>query len=195
MERQEISQRFRSIDMAYIAIGTATLTVCSWITIPSVVPFTLQTFAVILILGMLGGRRGTFSILLYILLGLIGVPVFSGFRGGPAALFGTTGGYILGFVLTGLLWSITEKAVRRAADPETWMPLPLRLLAAILGMAVCYFFGTAWFMILYTRNTGAISLGTALAWCVIPFIIPDLIKLVLAVALSGKLRKLAKIRD
>ena len=195
MERQEISQRFRSIDMAYIAIGTAILTVCSWITIPSVVPFTLQTFAVILILGMLGGRRGTFSILLYILLGLIGVPVFSGFRGGPAALFGTTGGYILGFVLTGLLWSITEKAVRRAADPKTRMPLPLRLLAAILGMAVCYFFGTAWFMILYTRNTGAISLGTALAWCVIPFIIPDLIKLVLAVALSGKLRKLARIRD
>ncbi|MCR5538538.1 MAG: biotin transporter BioY [Lachnospiraceae bacterium] len=195
MERQERSQRFRSIDMAYIAIGTAILTVCSWITIPSVVPFTLQTFAVILILGMLGGRRGTFSILLYILLGLIGVPVFSGFRGGPAALFGTTGGYILGFVLTGLLWSITEKAVRRAADPETRMPLPLRFLAAILGMAVCYFFGTVWFMILYTRNTGAISLGTALAWCVIPFIIPDLIKLVLAVALSGKLRKLAKIRD
>jgi len=195
MERQEISQRFRSIDMAYIAIGTAILTVCSWITIPSVVPFTLQTFAVILILGMLGGRRGTFSILLYILLGLIGVPVFSGFRGGPAALFGTTGGYILGFVLTGLLWSITGKAVRRAVDPETRMPLPLRLLAAILGMAVCYFFGTAWFMILYTRNTGAISLGTALAWCVIPFIIPDLIKLVLAVALSGKLRKLARIRD
>jgi len=195
MERQEMSQRFRSIDMAYIAIGTAILTVCSWITIPSVVPFTLQTFAVILILGMLGGRRGTFSILLYILLGLIGVPVFSGFRGGPAALFGTTGGYILGFVLTGLLWSITEKAVRRAADPKTRMPLPLRLLAAILGMAVCYFFGTAWFMILYTRNTGAISLGTALAWCVIPFIIPDLIKLVLAVALSGKLRKMARIRD
>ncbi len=195
MERQEISQRFRSIDMAYIAIGTAILTVCSWITIPSVVPFTLQTFAVILILGMLGGRRGTFSILLYILLGLIGVPVFSGFRGGPAALFGTTGGYILGFVLTGLLWSITEKAVRRAADPDARMPLPLRFLVAILGMAVCYFFGTVWFMILYTQNTGAISLGTALAWCVIPFIIPDLIKLVLAVALSGKLRKLAKIRD
>ena len=78
MEQQERLQRFRSIDMAYSAIGAAILTVCSWITIPSVVPFTLQTFAVILILGMLGGRRCTFSILLYILLGLIGVPVFSG---------------------------------------------------------------------------------------------------------------------
>ena len=174
------------------------------ITIPSVVPFTLQTFAVVLILGVLGGKRGTLSILLYIILGLIGIPVFSGFRGGPAALFGTTGGYIIGFLLTGLLWIALAKAFDLAGSraPHGEAParraserLPFKFIAAILGLAICYFFGTVWFMILYTRNTGAISIGMALAWCVIPFLVPDVIKLVLAVLLSGKLKKLARIRD
>ncbi len=196
--------RFRSIDLAYIAIGAVIIAVCSWITIPSVVPFTLQTFAVVLILGVLGGKRGTLSILLYIILGLIGIPVFSGFRGGPAALFGTTGGYIIGFLLTGLLWIALAKAFDLAGSraPHGEAParraserLPFKFIAAILGLAICYFFGTVWFMILYTRNTGAISIGMALAWCVIPFLVPDVIKLVLAVLLSGKLKKLARIRD
>ena len=187
MDRRENGkQRLRSIDLAYIAIGAVIIAVCSWITIPSVVPFTLQTFGVILILATLGGRRGTLSILLFILLGLIGIPVFSGFRGGPAVLFGPTGGYILGFVLTGVIWILFEMRPMR---------LPVKLIAAVLGLVICYFFGTVWFMFLYTRNTGAISVGMALAWCVLPFVIPDLVKVVLAVLLSGKLRKLAKIRD
>ena len=179
--------------MAYIAIGAVLIMVCSWITIPSVVPFTLQTFAVVLVLGILGGKRGTVSIALFILMGLMGIPVFSGFRGGPGVLFGPTGGYLLGFLLTGLLWTGLSRAASRASGRGD--SLPLKFLAAVLGLAVCYFFGTAWFMVLYTRNSGPISLGMALAWCVVPFVIPDAVKIVLAVLLSGKLKKAAKIRD
>ena len=59
----------------------------------------------------------------------------------------------------------------------------------VLGLAVCYAFGTAWFMVVYTHNSGAIGLGTALSWCVFPFIIPDLVKMALAISLSEQLRK------
>ena len=74
--------------MTYIALGVVLITVCSWISIPMAVPFTLQTFAVFTVCGMLGGRRGTISVLIYILLGLLGIPVFSGFMGGAGVLFG-----------------------------------------------------------------------------------------------------------
>ena len=81
------------------------------------VPFTMQTFAVFLALGLLGGRRGTYAVLVYLLLGMIGIPVFSGFRGGPGVLLGTTGGYILGFLGSALVyWLMTARLGTR-----TWV--------------------------------------------------------------------------
>ena len=100
--------RIRTADMAYIALFAVLMAVCAWISIPFAVPFTLQTFAVFAALAILGGRRGTLSVVVYLLLGAVGLPVFAGFKGGLAALLGTTGGYILGFLLTALLyWGIT----------------------------------------------------------------------------------------
>lgn len=90
-------------DMAYIALFAVVMAVCAWIVIPMVVPFTLQTFAVFLAVGVLGGKRGTFAILLYLLLGIIGIPVFSGFTGGIGVLLGNTGGYLVGFLCTSLI--------------------------------------------------------------------------------------------
>ena len=95
-------KQFRVVDLTYMAVCAALIAVCSWISIPAAVPFTLQTFAVFCVLGLLGGKRGTVSILVYILLGAIGLPVFSGFNGGIGALLGTTGGYIIGFIFVGL---------------------------------------------------------------------------------------------
>ena len=86
-------------DMAYIALMAVVIALCSWISVPAAVPFTMQTFAVFCALLLLGGRRGTFAVALYILLGAFGLPVFSGFRGGIGALLGPTGGYIVGFLL------------------------------------------------------------------------------------------------
>ena len=179
MERR--TKGFQAIDLAYVAVCAALMAVCSWISIPATVPFTLQTFAVFCSLGILGGKRGTAAILVYLLLGALGVPVFAGFSGGIGILFGTTGGYLLGFILMGLVYWLGE---RLSMDSRN-----VRIISMILGLLLCYAFGTAWFMFVYARQTGAIALGTALAWCVVPFLLPDLVKMALALLLSGRLRK------
>ena len=89
------------LDLVYISIGAALIAICSWISIPTAVPFTLQTFAVFFVLLSLGGERGTLATLVYVLLGAVGVPVFAGFSGGIGILLGSTGGYIIGFLFTG----------------------------------------------------------------------------------------------
>ena len=89
-------------DMALCSLFAAILAVSAWLTIPGEVPFTLQTFGVFAALGLLGGKRGTIALALYLILGAVGLPVFAGFRGGFGVLLGTTGGYIFGFLLSGL---------------------------------------------------------------------------------------------
>ena len=75
-------------DLSSVAMSAAFMAVCSWISVPASVPFTMQTFAVFATTGVLGGRRGTYSVLLYLLLGVAGLPVFAGFTGGVGKLFG-----------------------------------------------------------------------------------------------------------
>lgn len=175
------SKRFSTRDLVYVAVFTALMAVCAWISIPTTVPFTLQTLGVFLSVGLLGGRRGSLAVFVYLLLGAVGAPVFSGFNGGVGALVGTTGGYILGFLLCALTMWAVEAALGKS--------LPVLGLSMVLGLIVCYCFGTAWFLILYTQTTGPVSLGTVLGWCVIPFIGPDLIKVALALVLSARLRR------
>lgn len=172
-------------ELVFTALMAVIIAVCSWISIPTTVPFTLQTFGVFMAVGLLGGKKGTVSVIVYILLGAVGVPVFAGFSSGIGVLFGTTGGYIVGFVLSGLVyWAMT------AAFGEK---LPIMIIAMVLGLLVCYAFGTAWFMIVYAKNTAPIGLLTALGWCVFPFIIPDCIKIALAVVLTKQLKKYVKL--
>lgn len=171
----------KTLDMIYIAVFAVLIAICSWISIPTVVPFTLQTFAIFLSVGVLGGKRGTLAVLVYILLGLIGIPVFAGFSGGIGVLAGNTGGYIMGFLLSALVMWAMEKILGR----KLWV----LALSMIIGLFVCYAFGTAWFMIVYTRNTGAVGLASVLGWCVVPFLIPDFIKIALAFILSKRLAK------
>ena len=99
----EQKKLLRPIDMAYIGMFTALITVCSWISIPTTIPFTLQTFAVFLTVALIGTKRSFISVIIYILLGAVGLPVFSGFKGGVGALLGPTGGYIIGFLFTALI--------------------------------------------------------------------------------------------
>ena len=86
--------------MVYISFFAIVIAIGSWISIPTMIPFTLQTFAVFITVGILGGKRGAAAVSLYILLGVVGIPVFAGFKGGIGVLLGNTGGYILGFLLT-----------------------------------------------------------------------------------------------
>lgn len=164
-----------------VALCMALIAVCSWISVPLPVPFTLQTFGIFCTLGLLGGKNGTVAVLGYIFLGLVGIPVFAGFQGGPAVLLGPTGGYILGFLGSALLyWAITARLGTK---------LPVQVTAMLLGLLVCYVFGTAWFLTVYTRTKGAITLHAALGWCVFPFLLPDAGKLGLALLLTQRLRR------
>ena len=177
-------RKLKTIDLAYMALGAVIITVCSWISIPTTVPFTMQTFAVFCVLGLLGGKRGTISILVYILLGAVGVPVFAGFSGGFGIIIGPTGGYIVAFILMGLLYWLLEALFG--------IKLYIRIIAMLAGLLVCYAFGTAWFMVVYARQTGPMTLGAALASCVVPFIIPDLIKMALAILITSRVGKYLK---
>ena len=179
MNHTNTKKRFKTLDLAYIAMGAVLITLCSWISIPMTVPFTMQTLAVFLVLSLLGGARGTAAIVIYLTLGAIGVPVYAEFSAGVGILFGMTGGYLLGFILMGLTYWLATKLFGKK--------LPVELFAMALGLILLYVFGTAWYMIVYNRGDETIGLLTALSWCVFPFIIPDVIKLGLAIAAAKRI--------
>ena len=158
-------------NMALCALFAALLAVCAWISIPAGdIAITMQTFGIFLTLGVLGGKRGTIAIATYLLLGVVGLPVFSGFQGGAAVLLGPTGGFLWGFLAAALVY---------------WMVQGLgNLTAMAAAMAVCYLCGCLWF----SHYAGA-GLAESFAVCVLPYLIPDALKLWLAWSVSRRLRK------
>lgn len=169
-------------DMVLIALFSAIIVICSLITIPSIIPFTLQTFAVFLCLNILGAKKGLISILIYILLGVAGLPVFSGFNGGLGALLNVTGGYIIGFIFSALaFWLITAMLNKKASKI-------VNLITSFIGLITCYIFGTLWYVLLFIKNGDTISFTGAFTICVLPFIIPDIFKILLSIALSEKIK-------
>ena len=171
-------------DLVLIALFAALMALCAWVTVPYAVPFTMQTFGVFLALLLLGGKRGTICMAVYLLLGAVGLPVFSGFRGGVGALVGSTGGYLVGFIVSALLmWALSGFARK-----SRWT-----LAASMaLSLAACYAFGTAWFVIVSVRAGKAMTVGAALSMCVLPYIVPDAAKLWLACVLARRLKKFVK---
>lgn len=176
-----MNKKLSTKDIVFIGTFAALMAICSWISIPTTVPFTLQTFAVFLAVSLLGGKRGTISVIVYILLGAIGAPVFAGFSGGLDKILGTTGGYIIGFIASALIIWLFEKLFGK----KLWA----QAVSMVLGLVACYAVGTVWFITVYARANGAISVMTALGWCVFPFIIPDVCKIALALVLSKRLAR------
>lgn len=169
------------LDMVYTAMFAAIIAVCSIIAIPlGKVPFTLQTFAVCLAASLLGWKRGTLSVLVYILVGAVGVPVFGGMQGGFSVITGSTGGYIVGFIFTALIVGFVSDKFNKK--------LVALIPAMLIGIAVCYAFGTPWFM--FVTN---MDLVTSLGYCVIPFIIPDVIKVIVASVIVNRLDQVIKL--
>lgn len=171
--------KLRTSDMTHIALFAVLLAVCSWLVIPAPIPFTLQTFAVFFALLTLGGKHGFICIVIYLLMGIVGLPVFSGFQGGFGTLLGPSGGYLLGFAVAAILFRLLT--ARRAAVSRS-----RKIAGCLTGLLGCYIFGTAWYMYLYG---GKGSLWSTLVVCVFPFVIPDLIKLALAALLSRQLNR------
>lgn len=169
-------------NMAYISICTVLIVAGAWITIPiGPIPFTMQTFSIFITLLLLGGKKGTLAIVVYTLIGAVGLPVFSGGKGSLAALFGMTGGFIIGFIIMGLTYILLAPVYKNN--------LILKIVALILGLILCYVFGLTWFIHLYTKNVNSITVGQSMAKCITPFIIPDLAKLTLAVVIYKLLQK------
>lgn len=167
-------------DLVYISMFTVIIAICSWISIPSAVPFTLQTLGVFLAVGILGGKRGTMTVLVYILLGAVGLPVFSGFSGGIGILIGITGGYIIGFLASALIMWGMECVFGKGKK--------IQVISMFLGLLACYVVGTLWFMVVYTYQIGKVGILAVLGWCVVPFLIPDIIKIMLAIMLIRRLK-------
>ncbi len=162
--------------MTHISVMSVVITICAWLTVPAAVPFTMQTFGVFFALLFSGGKKGTAAIALYLILGAVGLPVFSGFSGGIGHILGATGGYMLGFLITGFIYILFEKIGKSTK---------LAVFSLILGLLACYAFGTLWFSI----YKDGMSFLPALSVCVLPFIVPDLVKLALAVILTRRLKK------
>ena len=162
--------------MVVCSLFAALTAICAWIAIPiPPISFTMQTFAIFLTLGVLGGKWGTVSVLLYLLLGIVGLPVFSGFRGGFGAILGATGGYIWGFAVSALLYWALERLGK----------LP----AMAAGMLSCYLCGSLWF----TVYAGDIGFVPVLLTCVVPYLVPDAVKIGLAYSLSKRIGKHVKL--
>ena len=169
-------------EIAYTALGVALLIICSWLSVPLTVPFTMQTFAVCLVAALFGLKIGMWAVAVYLLLGIAGVPVFAGFEGGLGYLLGATGGYLVGFLLTALVVGIA--ADKRGRGKKVLIS------AMVIGVLLCYALGTAWFVLVYTRTSGPVGVATALVWCVLPYVIPDIVKIVMAALLTNRLHPL-----
>jgi biotin transport system substrate-specific component len=167
-------------DMTIIAVMAALICVAGPLSISiGPIPLSLASFAVYMAGAVLGAKKGTLAVGIYLLLGLVGLPVFSGFSGGFQKLIGVTGGYLVGYLPCALITGLAVKP----DSPDSGLQWRLPTFMA-LGTAALYLIGTAWFMI-QTRNTLAASMGM----CVIPFLPGDAVKIVAASLLARPVRK------
>ena len=185
------SQKNKTYNIVLIAVSAALIAICSWISITiGPVPFTLQTMAIFAVLMTIGGARGSVAVIIYLLLGLVGVPVFAGFKGGPASFLGPTGGFLVGFAVASLVWILLEKLLRDKMSSSAVKRILYGVINAVICEVVMYTIGVIWFMAVYGQQTGPIGLGATLAMCVVPFIIPDIVKIAVAIVIGERAGKL-----
>lgn len=156
-------------DMVLSGVFAAVIAVFAVMTIPiGEVPITLGLFGVMLTAVVLGAKRGTISVLVYILIGAVGLPVFSGFKGGFSVIAGPTGGYISSYILVALMIGAASNI---SAKRTGMLRMAICFASCLAGIAVCYFLGTVQYMAISGNDLTA-SLGI----CVMPFIPFDIIK-------------------
>lgn len=174
------SRKIKTIDLVTTGMFTALICVLSPFSIPTQpIPFTLAVFTIFLTGAMLTPRFALLSVLTYLLIGVCGVPVFSGFGSGPQKLFGPTGGFLMAFPLMALIIALFNKYFKKHKG--------LVLISGMLvSLVLCYLLGTLWFLHLFPSKY---SFYSALLLCVIPYIPFDLIKLAIAVSFALVLRK------
>lgn len=177
----------RTQAVVHIGLAIALIAVGAFITVPfGPVPFTLQTLMVGIVLCLLPPQHSVYAIGGYLALGIVGLPIFSGFRGGIGVLAGPTGGFLVGFLVAMVIIALLRSQVtsrllaskgsdKKATRNYPWVVPALDAASLLLFSLISYSFGCGWFMVL----TGA-TLEAALAACLVPFIIPDIVKAVAA---------------
>ena len=171
------NQKIKTKQMVLIALMTAVTCVLGPLSIPlpfSPVPISLTNFAIFLAIFVLGMKNGTISFIIYLLLGAVGVPVFSSFRGGFQVLAGPTGGYLIGFIFLALIMGFALDHFDRKLVPT--------IIGMIIGMVVCYAFGTVWIAKLLS-----LSFKEGLMMGVIPYLPGDAAKIIIAAIVGPKL--------
>lgn len=170
-------RRHTAGELVLAALLTAMIAICSQISLPiPPVPASMSVFAVLLCGAVLGPAWGTLAVAAYVIMGAIGLPVFAGFRAGPNVLFGTTGGYLAGYILSAAAVGIFSRRLPRTA---AWT-----FAAMALSLPLCYLPGALW-MMLITR----VNWLTAVVSGILVFIPGDLVKAFLAALLAVRLRK------
>ncbi len=168
----------KSYSIVLIGLFVAIMAVCAWVSIPMVpIPVTLQTMGVFITASILGAKKGTVSIIIYILLGAIGLPVFSNFTGGFGVLLSPTGGFIIGFILTTIITGFITEYFKSKIYTS--------IIAMTLGLVACYSIGTLWYCIY-----ASVDILTALLVCVVPFLIGDAVKIGVSAILVDRLKKI-----
>lgn len=165
--------------LALIGVMAAVMCVMGPVTVPipvSPVPISLTNLAVFIAVYVLGTKKALVSCLVYLLIGFVGLPVFSGFSGGPAKLLGPTGGYLIGFVFMALVSGVFIE--------RFWGRRMMGVLGMAIGSLVCYLFGTVWL-----AYQAKMTFAAALAAGVLPFLPGDLAKIVLAAAIGPQIRE------
>jgi biotin transport system substrate-specific component len=178
IKKQQGGQKMKNSvkTMTCIALMSAVMCILGPLSIPiGPVPITLTNLVIFITVYLLGMKYGAVSYLIYFLLGLAGVPVFSGYTGGPAKVLGPTGGYLIGFFLMAVIAGLFTDRFRRNKV--------ICILGMVLATAVMYALGTVWLMF-----EASLTFGAALAAGVLPFIWEDLIKIVLSAFLGPVLR-------
>mgnify|MGYP001391963482 FL=1 len=181
-ESKNGTKKLTTYQLTLTAVMAAVICVLGPISIAipvSPVPISLASMAVYLAVTVLGMKLGTLSCLIYLLLGLVGIPVFAGGSAGAAKLFGPTGGYLIGYLFLAL---IAGAFVGRFAENK-WKNIAFAALGMILGTIVLYALGTAWL-----AYSAGMDFQAALWAGVIPFIPGDLVKMVIAVLLGSAVR-------
>ncbi|MDO4298325.1 MAG: biotin transporter BioY [Lachnospiraceae bacterium] len=176
---QTVNTNKKTSTIALIGVMAAVTCILGPMSIPlpiSPVPISLTNFVIYMAIYVLGMKKGTISYLIYLLIGFIGIPVFSAFTSGPAKLLGPTGGYLIGFVFMALICGFFI---------DQWCSkMYMCFIGMVIGTAVCYLFGTVWL-----AYQAGMSFGAALAAGVIPFLPGDLAKIVIAMIIGPQIRR------
>ncbi len=172
-------------NMVLTSLFTALLAACAQLVVPFTVPFTMQTFALYTSLLVLGAKQTFAAVGVYIALGAVGAPVFSGFSSGIGVILGQNGGFILSFLLACPIFALALKIFSKSKYAEFF--------ALASATITCYIVGTLWFALVFGISSEGFTALKALSWCVLPFVIPDCVKMLLSMMFCRRLKKRIKI--